>query len=87
MERSDGFGALSAINGSKNGSKFGRGEPSAWHAMAVRARRFFRGEQIHSEKPTPPFTAPKPIVQDRRRVAIPCWPSGGMTNFTTELDL
>jgi len=27
MEPESNFGALSAINGSKNGSKFGRGEP------------------------------------------------------------
>ena len=30
MEHSDVFGVFSAINGSKNGSKFGRGEPFAW---------------------------------------------------------
>jgi hypothetical protein len=30
MEHSGVFGVFSAINGSKNGSKFGRGEPFAW---------------------------------------------------------
>jgi hypothetical protein len=35
MEHFGVFGVLSAINGSKNGSKFGRGEPFVWFANSA----------------------------------------------------
>jgi hypothetical protein len=48
MEHSGVFGVFSAINGSKNGSKFGRGEPFAWPGDSD----VFEASDVHWERRT-----------------------------------